>query len=96
MKTALKYIMLVLAVTFPAALFAALVGILPPAVFSYSATAVYVFSFAGLMVIGLNDGGLRRPVIVAAAKTPVCQPPTVHPARRSRAYGIRRRECVAA
>ena len=94
MKTALKYIMLVLAVTFPAALFAALVGILPPAVFSYSATAVYVFSFAGLMVIGLNDGGLpparhrgRRqdPGLPASdGSSRPAQPRLRHPASRMR------------
>lgn len=96
MKTTLKFTMLILAVTFPAALFAALVGILPLATFSYSATAVYVFSVAGLMAIGLNDGGHRRPLIVHAAAAPVCQPKAARPARRSRAYGVRRRECVAA
>ena len=96
MKTTLKFTMLILAVTFPAALFAALVGILPPATFSYATTAVYVFSVAGLMAIGLNDGGHRRPLIVHAAAAPVCQPKAARPARRSRAYGVRRRECVAA
>lgn len=96
MKNALKYTMLVLAVTFPIAAFAGLVGILPTAVFDYSQAAIYVFAIAGLMAIGLNDGGHRRPIIVRAAVAPVCQPKPTSPARRSRAYGIRRRECVSA
>jgi hypothetical membrane protein len=96
MKTTLKFTMLILAVTFPAALFAALVGILPPATFAYSETAIYLFSVAGLMAIGLSDDGHRRPIIVHASTAPVRQPEAACPARRSRAYGIRRRERVAA
>jgi hypothetical protein len=96
MKNTLKFTMLVLAVAFPFAAFAALVGILPLATFAYSEIAVYLFSVAGLMAIGLSDGGQRRPIIVHAWTAPVRQPEAARPARRSRAYGIRRRECVAA
>jgi hypothetical protein len=96
MKTALQFTMLVLAVAFPIAAYAALVGILPLAAFFYSETAISVFAIAGLMAIGLNDGGHRRPIIVRATVAPVCQPKPTSPARRSRAYGIRRRECVVA
>jgi hypothetical protein len=96
MKTTLKFTMLVLAVAFPIAAFAALVGILPLATFAYSETAIYLFSVAGLMAIGLSDGGHRRPIIVHPSTAPVCQLNAARPVRRSRAYGIRRRGCVAA
>jgi hypothetical protein len=88
--------MLVLAVAFPIAAFAALVGILPLATFFFSETAVYGFAVVGLMAIGLSDGDPRRPVIVRASTAPFCPPSVASPARRSHAYGIRRRECVAA
>jgi hypothetical protein len=96
MKNALKYTMLVLAVTFPVAAFAALVGILPLATFFFSETAIYGFAIVGLMAIGLGDGGSRRPIVVHATVAPMCPPKPAGPARRNHAYGIRRRECVAA
>ena len=96
MKNALKYTMLVLAVAFPIAAFAALIGILPLATFFFSETAIYGFAVVGLMAIGLSDGSPRRPIVVHAVLAPVCQANVASPASRSRAYGIRRRECVAA
>ena len=96
MKTILKFTMLVLAVTFPIAAFAALVGILPLATFFFSEAAIYGFAITGLMAIGLADDGHRRPIIVHAAVTPVGRPVAASPARRSRAYSIRRRASVAA
>jgi hypothetical protein len=96
MKNALKYTMLVLAVAFPLAAFASLVGILPLATFFFSETAIYGFAVVGLLAIGLSDGGHRRPIIVRGSAAPMCPPRAANPARRRNAYGIRRRKCVTA
>ena len=88
--------MLVLAVTIPGAAFAGLLGILPPAVFLYCAAAISGFAIVGLMAIALNDDGRRRPITVRATVAPMAPTSAAAPARRSRAYGIRRRECVVA
>lgn len=96
MKNALKYTMLVLAVAFPIAAFAALVGILPLATFFFSETAVFGFAIIGLMAIGLSDNGRRQPICVHATVAPAGQSTPPIPTRRSSAYGIHRRERATA
>jgi hypothetical protein len=59
MKTALKILMLVLLAGYSCAAFAGLVGILPSSAFFTSEVALFLYSAAGIMFIGLNDCGCR-------------------------------------
>jgi hypothetical protein len=96
MKTTLKYLFLLLGAGFTAAAFAGLVGIASPAVFSSGAVALSIFSVIGMLLISAGDHG-RRPIVTASTPPFTAQPVTLVPAvRRSRAYGIRRRDRIAA
>ena len=59
MKTALKILMLVLVAGYTLAAFAGLIGILPTSAFLTSEFALFLYSAAGIMFIGLNDCGCR-------------------------------------
>jgi len=59
-KASLNVIMLVLGLGSVGAAFLGLVGIVPPSVFLGSQAAIFLYSFAGMMAIGLGDNG-RRP-----------------------------------
>jgi hypothetical protein len=59
MKTPLKILMLVLVAGSACAAFAGLIGIVPPSAFLSSEVAFFLYSAAGMTLIGLNDNGGR-------------------------------------
>ncbi len=94
MKTTLKYLLLAIGAGCTVAAFAGLVGIASPAVFKNSAIALSVFSAVGMLLIGATDTTRRQ--LVTASTPPFPTPAVAAPARRSRAYGSRRRARVTA
>ncbi len=96
MKTTLKILFLLLGAGFTAAAFAGLIGIASPAVFSSGSVALSIFSVIGMLLISACDHG-RRPIVTGSTPPFAAQPvATVPSARRTRAYGVRRRERIAA
>ncbi len=95
LKTTLKYLLLAIGAGCTVAAFAGLVGIASPAVFKNSAIALSVFSAVGMLLIGASDHSPRQLVTRSTPPFPVAVPARAA-LRRSRAYGIRRRERIAA
>jgi len=97
MKTALRFALLVLSIALPAAMFGALVGILPASAFFGSEVALFLFVTAGLMLIALGDHGSgRRPVVVRLTQPSACSAAPFSPAKRRISYGLRRQHCPTA
>ncbi len=96
MKTTLKYLLLVIGAGLTVAAFAGLVGIASPAVFKNSALALSGFAAVGLLLIGATDTTRRQLVTRSTPPFPAAAVAERAPARRSRAYGIRRRERITA
>jgi hypothetical protein len=59
MKTTLKILMLVLVAGSACAAFAGLIGIVPASAFLSSEVAFFLYSAAGMTLIGLTDNGGR-------------------------------------
>lgn len=93
MKNALKYAMLILAIAYPGAAFAGLVGLASPIAFVGSEVGLWLFAVAGLMLISLGDSA-RRPLALRPA--PACPVVPFGPSRSLRTNSVRRRERVAA
>ncbi len=96
MKTTLKILLLVLGAGFTAIAFAGLVGIATPAVFHDTDVAVSIFCAVGLLLIGATDRPRRQLVTESTPPFPMPKADVVPYTRRSRAYGIRRNDRIAA
>jgi hypothetical protein len=93
MKNALKYAMLILAIAYPGAAFAGLIGLASSSAFVGSEIGLWLFAVAGLMLISLGDT-TRRPINLRPASASPVVP--FGPSRGLRTHNVRRRERVAA
>jgi hypothetical protein len=72
MKTALQILMLVLVTAGGLAAFAAIAGVASPSAILSSDVALLVYAMAGTMLVGFNDDGRRRPIILRASAPRCC------------------------
>ncbi len=96
MKATLQILMLLLSAAVAGAAFLGLAGVDSSFAFVTSETALWLYAVAGLMLIGFNDYGYRRPIITLRLATKPCPIPAVASGSRVNVYGIRRRNCIAA
>jgi hypothetical protein len=96
MKATLQILMLLLSAACAGAAFVGLVGLHSSFAFFTSEAAFWLYAVAGLMLIGFNDYSYRRPAITRAVASKPCPVGAIGSGRRVNAYGIRRRNRIAA
>jgi hypothetical protein len=96
MKTALKFILLLLGAAFAGAAFVGLLGFFSSAAFVSSEIAFSLFAVVGLLLIGVNDYSRPRPIVLRRASLSPCPVMTFKPAGPKSPSELHRPECLAA
>jgi hypothetical protein len=96
MKTTLKFLLLLLGAAYPCVAFAGLIGLHTPAAFFSSEVAFMLYAAMGLLLIGGNDHGRPRLIVVRKAPVALCPIEAFKPGGRECTCALRRPECLAA